>query len=230
MSPRGALDASPAPTPAPVDGISAAHAEPAIVAASPVPDGVPASPVPDGVPASPVPHGVPEGVAEAVPEGVDPLSQRVFAAFTRALRAHGQLMVRMLADKGMHPGQAFCLRTLARHDGMSQRDLAATLHVSRPTVTAMLQRMERSGMVLRTTDEGDQRITRVHLTEEGRRLERSLTKVLLTYSARVLDSIPSDDRLELERLLGRLADNTAAALADRPGESRGDDCGPDEMR
>jgi len=208
MAQRGTLDVPLSPAAAPVDRASSG------------------STGPRSVPAAAILDGVPEGI----PEGVDPLSYRVFAAFTRALRAHGQLMIRMLADEGMHPGQAFCLRTLARHDGMSQRDLAATLHVSRPTVTAMLQRMERSGMVRRTTDVDDQRISRVHLTEEGRRLERSLVDVLLAYSARVLDSIPTDDRLDLERLLGRLADNTSAALADWAGDSRSDDCGPEEMR
>ncbi len=173
-----------------------------------------------GAPEAP-PHA--DGLGDAVPDGVDPLSYRVFRAFTRALRAHGRMMMVTLGEEGMHPGQAFCLRTLARHDGMVQRDLAAALHVSRPTVTAMLQRMERDGMVRRAPDETDQRISRVYLTDEGRRRERSLAAVLLAYNASVLDSIPTHDRLDLERLLGQLADNLSAALAERAGEPCRDD-------
>ena len=150
-----------------------------------------------------------------IPDGVDPLSFRVFQAFMRTMRSHGQLMIRILGEEGAHPGQAFCLRILARHDGMRQSDLATTLHVSRPTVTAMLQRMERAGTVRRVVDAEDQRVSRVHLTDAGRDLERELTATLLSYSGRILDPIPADDRRELERLLGLMADNIAAALAER---------------
>jgi DNA-binding MarR family transcriptional regulator len=159
----------------------------------------------------------------AVPDGVDPLSFRVFQAFMRTMRSHGQLMIRILGEEGAHPGQAFCLRILARHDGMRQSDLAATLHVSRPTVTSMLQRMERAGTVRRVVDEEDQRVTRVHLTDAGRELERELTGTLLSYSGRILDPIPADDRRELERLLGLMADNIAVALAERTEVASGVD-------
>jgi DNA-binding MarR family transcriptional regulator len=148
-------------------------------------------------------------------EGVDPLSFAVFQEFRRAVRAHGQLMLRILAEEGTHPGQAFCLRMLARHDGLSQRDLAESLHLSRPTVTAMLQRMEKSGTIERHSDPDDQRVTRVHLTEDGRRLEVHLRSALAAYSGRVLDPIPARDRAELQRLLGVMADNMTAALDER---------------
>jgi DNA-binding MarR family transcriptional regulator len=147
--------------------------------------------------------------------GVDPLSSAVFRALMRTFRLHGQLMIRILADEGAHPGQAICLRILATHDGISQRDLAEILHLSRPTVTSMLQRLERAGAITRHADEADQRLTRVYLTDAGRRLEEDLRVVLATYSRSVLDPIDAADRRELERLLGLVADNIAAALAAR---------------
>ena len=42
------------------------------------------------------------------------------------------------------------------------------LHLSRPSVTAMLQALEKSGAIERRSDERDQRLTRVYLTDEGR--------------------------------------------------------------
>ena len=152
--------------------------------------------------------------SEAI-DGIDPLSSRVFHAFMRAFRLHGQLMIRILADEGAHPGQAICMRILATHDGISQRDLAEILNLSRPTVTSMLQRMERAGAITRRADAADQRLTRVYLTDTGRRLEEDLRSVLATYSGNVLDPIGEADRRELERLLGLMADNIAAALAAR---------------
>ena len=112
-------------------------------------------------------HGPPH--VPAVPlEGLDPLSMRVYEAFMRVLTAHRQLMFSALAAENAHPGQALCLRMLAERDGISQRELARGLHLSAPTVTAMLQRMEKAGTIERRPDGTDKRITRVHLTEIGR--------------------------------------------------------------
>jgi len=144
---------------------------------------------------------------------VDPLSYRVFQAFMRTLHLHRQLMARTLVEDGSHPGQAVCLRVLAAHDGMSQRDLGRALHLTPPTVTTMLQRMERAGIVERRPDETDQRLTRVRLTAEGRKLEERLRGIFARYISQALDSMTQDDRRELERLLSLLADNTARALA-----------------
>lgn len=149
----------------------------------------------------------------AVPlEGLDPLSMRVYEAFMRVLAAHRQLMFRVLAEENAHPGQAICLRLLAERDGISQRELARGLHLSAPTVTAMLQRMEKAGTIERRPDGTDQRVTRVHLTPEGRAREGDLRKVLGGAISRVLDPIPEPDRRELERLLGVMADRALEAL------------------
>jgi DNA-binding MarR family transcriptional regulator len=154
-------------------------------------------------------------------EGLDPLSMRVFDAFMRALAAHRQLMFRVFSEQDAHPGQAFCLRILADRDGMSQRDLARALHLSSPTVTAMLQRMEKAGMVERRQDVEDARVTRVQLTAEGRARECELRAVLGAAIGAVLDPLPVTDRFDLERLLGVMADRAGTVAAERPaGSSR----------
>jgi DNA-binding MarR family transcriptional regulator len=144
---------------------------------------------------------------------MDPLSFDVFRTFLRTLHLHRQLMVRILSDEGAHPAQAHCLRVLAGHDGLSQSDLAGILLLSRPTVTTMLQRMERGGFVERRPDPEDQRVSRVFLTPKGRRLERHLRVAMARYTGRVLEAMSEEDRRELDRLLGTMADNIARAPA-----------------
>ncbi len=146
-------------------------------------------------------------------EGVDPLSMRVLDAFMRAVAAHRQLMFTVFAQEGAHPAQAHCLKILGRRDGISQRELAEALYLSPPTVTSMLQRMERAGTIARRPDPDDGRITRVYLTPLGRDRERELQRVLGAVIGGVLNTIPEADRRELERLLGIVADRAAGALA-----------------
>lgn len=145
--------------------------------------------------------------------GLDTLSVEVFSAFRRAMHLNRQLLGRMMATHGDHPGAAGVLRALSESDGISQRDLAEVLHLSRPTVTTMLQRMELNGLIERWDDEADQRLTRIRLTEKGRSQSEMATESFTTYVDDTIGAMAESDRRELARLLNVLADNTAAALA-----------------
>jgi DNA-binding MarR family transcriptional regulator len=147
-------------------------------------------------------------------EGMDPRSARVFGAFMRASRLHRQLMVHVLAEQGTPPGQAMCLRIVAAHDGATQREIGALLHLAAPTVTAMLKRMEAHGTISREADPEDQRVARVRLTAAGREQERRLRAILGERLGEVLDPLPEVDRDELARLLDALAERMAAALGE----------------
>jgi MarR family transcriptional regulator, organic hydroperoxide resistance regulator len=151
-------------------------------------------------------------------EGVDELSARVFRAFLRALRLHRQLMIATLADHDSHPGQAICLRFLSANDGITQRELADALQLARPTVTKMLQSMEKAGAIERRHDETDQRLTRVHLTATGRQLEVELRTVSAALIGDTIGELNEVDRRELERLLDALSGNISAAITARHDE------------
>ena len=167
------------------------------------------------------------GFPHAGLDGVDELSSRVFRALLTALRLHKQQMMRALATRGIHPGQAFCLRVLAERDGITQRDLADTLHLARPTVTKMVQALERSGAVERRPDPDDQRLTRVYLTGGGRELAAEMNGVAAGYINATIGTLPEDDRRELARLLEELgASIERAGGADAAGHAAG--MAPDE--
>jgi DNA-binding MarR family transcriptional regulator len=114
-------------------------------------------------------------------------------------------MTRAFADRDAHPAQAFCLRMLAEHEDMSQRELGRALRLSPPTVTAMLQRMERAGTVERRPDPADARVTRVRLTAMGQERERETRAVLGATIGSVLAGLSDADKTELARLLDVVA-------------------------
>ena len=165
------------------------------------------------------PHGEHPDPSRFALEGVDDLSSRVFFAFLVTLRRHKQLMLRTLGGQDTHPGQVFCLHVLAGHDGISQRDVAEALHLSPPTVSRMLQAMQKAGAVDRRPDAADQRLTRVFLTTAGRDLERQLRGVVAEFVNETIGELPEDDRRELARLLGELGGLMSRALARRGPEA-----------
>lgn len=137
-------------------------------------------------------------------ENMEPLTAQVFAALHRTMHLHQQLMVRELAKEGSHPGEVFCLRQLLKHEGMTQRDLADHLHVSRPWITRILQVLEKSGAVVRRDDEQDQRLTRVYITDKGRERELELRQIWGRYLNETIGTLSNEEKQDLERLLTKL--------------------------
>src|SRR5689334_9281109 len=71
-------------------------------------------------------------------------------------------------------------------EGKSQVELQELLGLEGATVTGLVQRMERSGLVQRKPDSRDKRMLRVYLTEHGRSLEPILTPLAQEVNACVL--------------------------------------------
>ncbi|MDY0340381.1 MAG: MarR family transcriptional regulator [Coriobacteriia bacterium] len=152
-------------------------------------------------------------------EGVDPLSLDVFKAHKRSMVLSRHLMMMSLADQASHPGQAGCLLALSNSGGMSQSELAETLHVSRPTVTVMLQKLEAAGAIERRTDEHDQRVTRLFLTPDGAELAGRMRTVHANIINTTIGYLSEADQRELLRLLTTLNQHAAEQL-EKEGTAR----------
>jgi MarR family transcriptional regulator, organic hydroperoxide resistance regulator len=155
-------------------------------------------------------------------DGTNELSARVFRAFIKTLRLHRRLMLAAMNDRDMHPGQAFCLRLVVENDGMPQRDLAAGLHIAAPTISRMLQSMEKAGLVKRLQDVADQRLTRVFATPAGRELEGRLRAVAADYVNQTIGRLSEADQRELARLLEKLGSQMDDELGAHDADQRAD--------
>jgi len=131
----------------------------------------------------------------------DPAPQEVLREFWRLMHRQRLLLHRAFAKEEVHPGQGHCLRVLGPGDEITQSELADTMLLSRPTVTRLVQRMERAGLVARRTDPHDQRQTLVGLTEAGRVLQQRMEAVMTEYTDATLARLPENDRRQLARLL-----------------------------
>lgn len=147
-------------------------------------------------------------------EGVDDLSAQAFRAFLVTARLHFKGMLATMAGSRAQHGQAMCLRMLSVNDGATQRDVARMLHVSPPTVSKMLSTMEKAGLVERRPDEADQRLTRVYLTDAGRRRELQMGVAVGAYVNATFATLSERERRELVRLLDKLGGSIARASDD----------------
>ena len=73
--------------------------------------------------------------------------------------------------------QASALATISRRGPLTVGELAKAEHVSSPMITKIAKGLEEDGLVTRTVDPTDKRVTQMAITKEGeRRLERSRSR------------------------------------------------------
>lgn len=125
---------------------------------------------------------------------------------------------RLFEEYGLHPGQAPLLLCLYEEDGLSQSILASRLHVKPSTVTVMIQRLERSGMLFKQIDSQDKRICRTFLTEKGYTTCKALKTLYEDTEALYKKNLSMEEQIILKRLLMQIRDN----LATSEGDSKND--------
>jgi DNA-binding MarR family transcriptional regulator len=83
----------------------------------------------------------------------------------------------LLDELGLYRGQSSVLRALWERDGMTQSELTERLSRSPSTITKTVQRMERAGLVKRCSDDSDERVSHVYLTDAGRDIQPAVEDV-----------------------------------------------------
>jgi DNA-binding MarR family transcriptional regulator len=140
-------------------------------------------------------------------------SDSVSWQLVKLAKAHRTLVGDALAELGLHIGQDLLLAELWRRDGIPQSELIARLGVEPPTVTKMLQRMERAGMLRRERGPAGGRVRLVFLTERGRSLERPVGEIRAEVERRLLAGFAPDERERVRTLLERLTANLRSGSA-----------------
>lgn len=125
-------------------------------------------------------------------------------------------LYRRLLPHGVAPGQFPVLLSLWEQDGLTQAELARRLAIEQPTMANTLRRMERDGLIRRSSDPGDGRRSLIHLTNKGRSLEPTLTSLAREVNGVALSPLLREERASLISMLIRMR---TALTVDLEGES-----------
>ena len=108
---------------------------------------------------------------------------------------------------GMQEGFRHILINLALEDDLTQLDLVQRSHLKAPTISVALRNMEQAGLVIRHTDDVDQRQTRVRLTPSGREMDRLLRQKIKKTEDIFISGLSESDCKLLKQLLLRMRNN-----------------------
>jgi len=96
------------------------------------------------------------------------------------------------------------LATLADGQAASIGEVAEIVLVPQSTLTRVAERMVRSGLLLRTDDAADRRITRIRLSPKGRSVARKLVAQAREHESAVLSTVDDADAKALKHMLRAL--------------------------
>lgn len=136
----------------------------------------------------------------------------LYFTFLNASRMHYIRTHILLSEVGVYHGQPPLLFTLEKHDGLSQREIADILNIAPSTITVMLKRMERSGIIFKKQDPKDQRISRVYLTEQGNSLCKETKKVTKALAKECFDGFTPEEKEDFKKLLTKMGNNLKEKL------------------
>ena len=128
-------------------------------------------------------------------------NQLCFRLYT-ASRLLTQAYHPLLSAHGLTYPQYLVLLVLWEKDAQPVNDIAKRLCLETNTVTPLLQRMEKEGILVRKKGKEDARQMIVHLTQKGKRLQESLRDVPATVGGAVLcESVTPETFPDLFRML-----------------------------
>lgn len=110
------------------------------------------------------------------------------------------------------PAYLWVLLSLWREDGLKVTDIAHRAGLDTSTMTGLLDRMERDGLVARTADINDRRTLRIYLTDEGGRIQHPVIDETLRVIDECFGGIPKADlevtKATLAKVLSEVRDTT----------------------
>lgn len=160
-------------------------------------------------------HIVVAGTRMVRPVGVDseltfmtdelPVSERIFSALRRIIRAVDLHSRELSRRHGLTGPQALILSAVERQGPLTAGDLARRVSLSQASITDVVKRLERRGLLVRFRADTDRRQVLVMATDAGRGILRDAPPLLQETFVHRLQALPESQRQALADSLQQIA-------------------------
>jgi len=135
------------------------------------------------------------------------IPETISCLVAQVAKAHRRCVSEALEDLGLHVGQEMVLLRLWEQDGLSQSELAERLIVEPPTLSKMLNHLEKMGLLERRKCREDARVCRIYLTARGKALQGPMLRCWQALDDRLLAHFTHEERWLLRRFLLQIGEN-----------------------
>lgn len=123
---------------------------------------------------------------------------------TRTARSLKRALDSKLANHDLTATQYIVLARLWEEDGVSLTVLGESLYFDNPTLTGIIDRMERDGLLIRQRDNEDRRVVKIVLTQKGRDLQRTIGGLAEETDSKAWNGLSESQRKEILNHLDRI--------------------------
>jgi DNA-binding MarR family transcriptional regulator len=109
-----------------------------------------------------------------------------------------------IASYGLTTSQFFMLIALYEENGILISKLAEKVALDRATLTGLVDRLERDGLVKRTNDPNDRRAIKVYLTDKAEELRHDLLEIYHKNNSMFLSILSPKERQTFEAVVEKL--------------------------
>lgn len=145
-----------------------------------------------------------------VKQDVDPILETFVFLYTESRRATKDIA----REHGLTGPQVTVLKLLEGVGDLSLSELSERIQARNSTITGIVDRMERDGLVVRRRSERDRRVVEIVLTPRGQTLARAIPVQPMQMFASALRSLPAEDREALRRILRAMSDHVRTLTED----------------
>ncbi|MFT3753868.1 MAG: MarR family transcriptional regulator [Paludibacter sp.] len=124
--------------------------------------------------------------------------------------AINRTFLRTFANEGIEitTEQWSVLACLWQKDKVTQQTLCTLTAKDKPSMTRLIDKLEKRNLVTRVADHSDRRINLIHLTEAGAALELKATELVQSIAEKTLNNITEDElntcRVALKKIMTNL--------------------------
>jgi DNA-binding MarR family transcriptional regulator len=118
-----------------------------------------------------------------------PELEAAITTFFQASALLDQIRLSIWDRENLTVTQLRLLGHLREQEGLSNAELAERLYVTRPSVSALLERLERGGFIRREVSPNDRRGINIWLEPRGREVSESVREETRAYLAGLMDSL-----------------------------------------
>lgn len=94
-----------------------------------------------------------------------------------------------------------------RREPPCPRDIESEFHLSHPTVSGLLSRLEQKGFIALRTDPSDRRCKRIYVLEKGRQCHQLMHDTILENERRLVSGFTPEEQAQFADLLKRAISN-----------------------
>lgn len=105
---------------------------------------------------------------------------------------------------GLVPSHGDILVCLYNQDKMTMKDIADKIHKTRPTVTVLVDKLEKLGYIKREVSEKDNRYTYIYLTKKGQEFKPVFEQISNDLTDMLYKNLSDKEADILEELLKRI--------------------------